>query len=221
MLVSLLIPLTVMYPRVLPPAKRALWDPTAFKDLPYAIFTLSVLIGFMGLYVPFFYIQYYSEAKNITHGQLSFYLLAILNAGSVFGRITPNFLAQRTGPLNMLVPCVLITAICTFSLISVHNVGGVIVFCLCFGFFSGTFVSLPPTVFIALTRNRALIGTRLGMGFAIASLGALAGTPIAGAILKGSGFTATWCFSGALVIGAGILMIVARLLEKSDIMARV
>ena len=31
---------------------------------------------------------------------LAFYLLIILNIASIFGRVIPNFLADKTGPLN-------------------------------------------------------------------------------------------------------------------------
>jgi len=222
MLASLLIPVSFMKPRVLPPGKRKLFEFSAFKNPAYVFFVISLVIGFMGLYVPFFYIQYYAEVNNMTSGSLSSYLLAILNAGSVFGRIAPNFFAQKLGPMNMLIPCVLLTSILTFTLISVHNVGGVVVFCLFFGFFSGTFVSLPPTVFVFLSmENRALIGTRMGMGFAIASCGALAGTPIAGAILNNKHFTSTWCFSGGMVIGAACLMTISRFFMDKNPLAKV
>ena len=211
-----------MKPRVLPPAKRKLFDLSAFRNPAYVAFVIALPIGFMGLYVPFFYVQYFAEVRHLTTGAVTPYLLAILNAGSVFGRIAPNYFAQRAGPFNILIPCVILTGILTFSLISVHNQGGVIVFALIYGFFSGTFVSLPPTVFVHLSAdNRALIGTRLGMGIGIASLGALAGTPIAGAILNSKGFTSTWSFSGGLILGCACLMVVARLLKDRALTAKV
>ncbi|KAL6717307.1 hypothetical protein ACLMJK_005222 [Lecanora helva] len=222
MLATLMVPIAFMRPRVLPPAKRKLFEFSAFRNPAYVLFVIGVTVGFMGLYVPFFYIQYYADVRHMTSGNLSSYLLAILNAGSVFGRIAPNFFAQKIGPINMLIPCVVLTSILTFTLIRVHNEGGIITFSLIYGFFSGTFVSLPPTVFVFLSLdNRALIGTRMGMGFAIASCGALAGTPIAGAILNNHGFNATWCFSGGLVIGAAALMTAARFFKDKTLMAKV
>ena len=104
----------------------------------------------------------------------------MLNCGSVFGRIVPNFLADKFGPLNVLVPCAALSGILTLCLLAVHNVGGIVVIALIFGFFSGSFVSLPATVFVHLTANRALIGTRMGQGFSIVSVAVLIGTPIAG-----------------------------------------
>jgi hypothetical protein len=47
---TLIIPCTVMKVRVLPPAKRKLFDWSAFKEMPYLLFTIGGVIGFAGLY---------------------------------------------------------------------------------------------------------------------------------------------------------------------------
>lgn len=162
--------------------------------------------------VLFFYIQSYAIA-GITDPNTAFYLLSILNAGSIFGRIVPNFLADRTGPLNMIVPCAFIAGILVLCLIATHTVAPLIVICALYGFFSGTFVSLPPTIFVHLTKNRAMIGTRMGMGFSIVSVGLLIGTPISGAILNAKGFTSTWVFGGVLVLVGATVIAGARVAQ--------
>jgi predicted MFS family arabinose efflux permease len=182
-LATLAVPLAVMKVRVLPPAKRKLVDWSAFRDVPFLLFSFGGLIGFMGLYVPFFYTQYYSISTDITDANLGFYLLAILNAASVFGRVVPNFIADKVGPLNVLFPCALITGVLTLCLLAIHSVGGIVVFAVLYGFFSGTFVSLPSAVFVKLSPHRGVVGTRIGMGFSVISIGVLIGTPIGGAIL--------------------------------------
>lgn len=152
---------------------------------------------------------------------MAFYLLAILNAASIFGRVLPNLIAGYLGPMNMLVFCASVTAIIIWTLLSIHDLGGIIVFCLVFGFFSGTFVSLPPTIFVNLTKNHAMIGTRMGMGFSIVSFGALAGTPIAGAILGDREFGAVWNFSAAMVIACTVGVTIARFFENKEPRAKV
>ena len=62
---TLVIPITFMQMRVKPPAKRKLLDLSAFKEPPYVLFVLGSFIGFMGLYVPFFYIQYFGIVEKI------------------------------------------------------------------------------------------------------------------------------------------------------------
>ncbi|KAL6694002.1 hypothetical protein J3F84DRAFT_400455 [Trichoderma pleuroticola] len=82
---------------------------------------------------------HYSQIM-LSHGLcvvIGFYLLPILNAASTFGRITPNFLADHVGPLNMLAPAASITALLAHCWIAVN-------LSTFYGFFSGSFVSLPP-----------------------------------------------------------------------------
>jgi len=52
-LVTLVVPCTVMKVRMLPAAKRKLFDWAAFKEVPYTLFTLGGTIGFAGLYSKF------------------------------------------------------------------------------------------------------------------------------------------------------------------------
>ena len=77
---------------------------TVFTDFPFMLFVTGSLIGFIGLYVGFFYFSYFGQATGITNDSLSFYLVPILNAGSVLGRTLPNILSDKIGPLNVIAP---------------------------------------------------------------------------------------------------------------------
>lgn len=104
MLATLIVSNFVMKVRVLPAGRRKIVDLPAFKEPPYTLFVAGTFIIFMGLYAPFFYVQTYAIEYDITNTNLAFYLLAIINSASVFGRIIPNFVADRTGPFNMIIP---------------------------------------------------------------------------------------------------------------------
>jgi MFS family permease len=67
------------------------------------------------------------------------------------------------------------TGILQFCLLSAHTSASVIVIIAFYGFFSGTLVSLPATIYVHLAgpNNRGKIGTRMGMGFAFVSIGKL------------------------------------------------
>ena len=213
-LATLAIPLVVIKVRVIPASKRKLVDWVAFTEPAYVFFILGGLITFMGIYVPFFYIQYFAVATDVTDDNLGFYLLAILNTASIAGRIVPNFIADKTGPFNMIVPCGFAAGIIIFGLLGTHSVGAIIVIAILYGFFSGTFVSLPPACFVLLSPNRGLIGTRMGMGFAIVAIGGLSGTPIAGAILNAKGWVAVWAFAGATASAGALLMGASRMVRS-------
>jgi predicted MFS family arabinose efflux permease len=96
-LATLVVPNLIMKVRVLPPAKRKLIDMTAFRHPAYLVFVLGSFLSFQGLFIPFFYMQFYAIDKHITNDNLAFYLLSILNSASVFGRIVPNLFADKLG----------------------------------------------------------------------------------------------------------------------------
>ncbi|KAK1145908.1 hypothetical protein N8T08_003854 [Aspergillus melleus] len=174
----------LMRMRFQPKEKRKLVQLSAFKEPAFVMFAVAMFLGFLGFYNFLFYVQSYAIDTGIVDSTLGFYLLSMLNAGSTFGRILPNFIADHTGPLNMLTPAATATAILAFAWIGVHNVPGIIVLAILYGLCSGGFVSLPPVVMASLTKDIRDLGTRLGMIFATTSIGLLIGTPIGGAILN-------------------------------------
>ncbi|KAF7185693.1 MFS-type transporter dbaD [Pseudocercospora fuligena] len=210
MLGTLAISNAVLKVRVLPAGRRKFLDLAAWKEVPYTFFVLGSFVGFLGLYTPFFYIQTYAIQTGITSPDLGFYLLAILNAASTFGRVIPNFIADRLGPFNVIIPCTFATGILCLCLIAAKSIAPVIIIAALYGFFSGTFVSLPATIYVHITKNRGMIGTRMGMGFAVTSIGILVGTPISGAILSASSFTYVWVFGGIMTVLAAVLICVCR-----------
>ena len=112
-----LVSIAVMKVRVMPVQKRALLEPSAFKEAPYTLFCIALVFGFIGFFGPIYYIQSYAINLGITDENLGFYLLPILNAASIVGRILPNFLTDKAGPLNILIPASFgsgILAICLY-----------------------------------------------------------------------------------------------------------
>ncbi|KAK6949649.1 hypothetical protein Daesc_009732 [Daldinia eschscholtzii] len=182
-----------MRPRVAPPQhKRAFFDRDAFRDVPFLSFSVSGLASFMGMYVPFFYLQLFALRRGIASDDLAAYLVTLLNAGSVFGRILPNFVADYLGSMNMLAAMTLGASILAFGWLGVHDLGGTITFALLFGFFNGGVTSLPPSAIVTLTPDLGRLGTRMGMLFAFIGIAVLVGTPIAGAILKDVNDDGAW-----------------------------
>jgi predicted MFS family arabinose efflux permease len=213
-LATLLVPNLVMRQRIRPPKARALIDTTAFRDRPYLLFVFGAITGFTGLYVMLFYISFYGEVHGYTDRSLSFYVIPILNAASVFGRTVPNAISDKTGPFNLIGPGALVCSILIFCMLAVKSAAGVVVVAAFFGFFSGVFIALPPVCLAALTKDKSKIGTRLGMAFGITSCSALLGGPGSGAVLGADGtdlhWTRTWVFGGVFTIFSGCLFIILR-----------
>ena len=180
-------------------------------------------------YIPIYYIGLYAIDLGITGPNLAFYLLSILMASSIVGRILPvsslendkldrinngvqNFFADKTGMVNMLVPTCFATGILGLAWIAVKDKAGLIVLAILYGSCSGLILTLMPTGFPSFVKDVKLIGTNLGMAFMIDSIGVLVGTPISGAILRHTGdFTGLQAFAGASLVVAGILIGMARI----------
>ncbi|KAI1372333.1 MFS general substrate transporter [Hypoxylon crocopeplum] len=216
------VPLILMRPRVAPPKqKRAFVDASALRDSRFIAFTAAGVFAFMGLYVPFFYIQLYSLHYGVVPASLAAYLVTLLNTGSVFGRILPNFAADYLGSMNMLAATTLGASILAFGWFGVRDLGGTVVFALLFGFFNGGVTSLPPSAIVTLTPDMSRLGTRMGMVFAVAGIAILVGTPIAGAILKDVEDDAAWkgliAFSAATLLIGGVGYSVTQILHLRDL----
>ncbi|RAQ64548.1 monocarboxylate permease [Aspergillus flavus] len=209
-LVTIAIPITVFQLRVKPSGRRKLLDLMAFREPAYTFFVLGGTLEFISLNILFYYIQYFAISEGITTNGLGFYLLSILTTGSVLGRILPNIFANLIGPFNIIFTCTVISGAMMFALVNLSSLAGVVIVAFLYGFFTGAFVSLPPTCFVKLSPDRALIGTRIGMGYAVMTIGNLGGTPAAGVILQNWGFNAVWIFGGGVSIAGGIAMMISR-----------
>lgn len=216
---TICISLSLMRIRFAPKEKRKLYQFSAFKDPGYCLFAAAMFLGFLGFYNFLYYVQSYAIDTGITGNKLGFYLLSMLNAASTFGRIAPNFVADHTGPINMLTPAVTITSILAFVWIRVHTVPGIIVLAVFYGFFSGGYVSLPPVVMASMTPDVRDLGTRLGMVFAITSIGLLIGTPIGGAILSDThSYLGVQLFTACCLLASAMLMAILRFVRSGPVL---
>ncbi|KAK3987784.1 major facilitator superfamily domain-containing protein [Cladorrhinum sp. PSN332] len=184
LLATSIVPIAFMRTRVPPSGKgRAILDFTVVKDAPYVLFVTAGFFAFLTLYVPFFYITLYATSRRLVGEGFAPYLVTLLNAGSITGRIIPNALADKFGSLNLMICCMVGSTALNFAWLGVSNLAGAVVYVLLFGAFSGGVVSLTPSVFASLAPDVSQIGTRMGMGFLVSGVAILCGTPIGGAIL--------------------------------------
>ena len=218
LIATLALPLVIMRPLHYPRKKTSLWNINALFDIPYVLFGLGTLFGYMGIYVVFFYIQLYALSRTDISLQLAFYLLPLVNAGSSLGRILPNLASDYAGTLNMQTIFVFASAVLSLSLIAVRSVKGILAFSVLYGFSTGTFVSLLAPTVASLSTDMGQLGARLSMAFMAGGVGSLVGSPIAGAILSTDGgnnwnmlqmwsgvtlFLSAICFFGARVAKVG------------------
>ena len=186
-----------------------------FKDGPYLLFCIAEFFGFMGIYVAFFYVQLYSLSECNTSPRIGSLLLAVINAGSFFGRLVPNYISDKvTGPMNLQVPFAFVASILSFGWIGIHSTSGLIAFCILYGFASGTFVSLGGPICFNLTSDLGTVGMRLGIVTAVCGVGLLVGNPIAGAILDKGSWTGLQIWAGLLLLLSALFQLAARVAKQ-------
>jgi MFS family permease len=188
---------------------RSLIDWKAFKDIPFMLLSVSLTLVMLGYWIPLFYVASYARTVLGTTTSLSFYMLAIINGASAFGRVVPYLLGSRVKPICVLIFCVAGSAIAMFTWIPATSTPGFIVWACYWGFLTGVLVTAPTSIIShpALCPDLKMLGTRMGMMWGISSFGSLAGTPIAGTLvdLSEAHFLRAQIFAGCLMVGATIL----------------
>ena len=200
---------------------KNIWpDWRIFKNRVFALTTAGVFFIEWALFIPLSYISSYALAKGVPPA-LSYQLLAILNAGSFFGRWAPGYMADLFGRFNTMVITV---ALCLISVLAVwltsspedgsRGIAQLIIFCLFFGFASGSNISLTP-VCVGQLCETEVFGRWYASLYTVVSFGCLTGIPIAGQLLatEGGNYDVLIGFVGACY-GAGLICIIwARVLK--------
>lgn len=196
-----------------PKNRRRLLDLASLKDWPYIFFVLACFVVFLGMFTPFFYVQSFAIESGIASENVGFYIVPAMNAGSIPGRILPALLAQYLGPLNMIIGATVALGACGFGFLGTNALASVYVVAIMYGFFSGLFFAMQPTIFVRLTSDMAVVGTRFGMAFTVMSVALLFGSPIGGAVQGPGGYDASWIYVGVAAFAGSAVMCTARVLK--------
>ncbi|KAH8201630.1 hypothetical protein TruAng_004236 [Truncatella angustata] len=165
-----------------------------------------------GLFAPFDFLP--SMALNSGFPPtLAFYLVSIMNASSIPGRILPPYLGDGIGHFNVLTVSALMVGASMLALwlpFEYHpSQAGIIIFALVYGVASGAFVSLMmPCVF--KLGDIQTIGQRFGTFQMVQGLSFLTGLPIMGAILNSQNNTD---YSGLQLFASVSCILVAQNME--------
>ncbi|KAI1105453.1 MFS general substrate transporter [Jackrogersella minutella] len=182
----------------------------AFRELEYSFYAAGMFFNFWGVYFAFYYLAAFSRsqvAPALSYTD-SLNLLLLLNGIGVLGRLVPNHLADRVGPLNMMIPTCLICGVAILAWMAVRTPAQLYGWSSVYGIAAGALQSLFPAGLSSLTTDLRKQGTRMGMVFTIVSFAVLTGNPIAGAIITAMGgkYAGAQGFTGAcLIVGMGFL----------------
>lgn len=195
-----------------PKSPRSLIHWEALKEFGFCSYGVANFLMFMAYFIPLFYVPFFAIQTLGTSKEVGFYLLAVVNGASAFGRIGSALMSQRLGASRLLLTAVVTSSILLFGWMGVHTLAGFAVFCVLFGLFSGMLISANPVVVAhpAVSPTPGVIGTRLGMLWFVTSLGVLVGAPIAGELgSDGSreSFRKLQAFSGATMAGGALFLL--------------
>jgi MFS family permease len=202
-----------------PPRRGSYFIPSAFKSATYGLQIAGLFLLMMAIFTPFFYIPTYAEAHGMST-RLSFYLIAILNGASFFGRIGSGLLSLKLGAFNMMNFFCLACAVLIFAWLGITSHAALIVFAMLFGIFSGGVIGLLPVTMSMTAPNPSVIGTYMGMGMGLVGFAGLVGPPITGALVRSAlGYHAAIYFAGGCAVLGTILVVAARLSFSTKVIA--
>ncbi|KAH6647040.1 major facilitator superfamily domain-containing protein [Truncatella angustata] len=173
----------------LPAARNASPHPDfrIFRDKAFLFTTLGVFLLEFGLFIPIAYISSY--ALHVGLGDdFSFYILTILNAASVFGRLLPGYWADVIGPFNSNMLSVFVTIVACFGvwLPAGHTLPGIVIFAVLFGFGTGSNISITPVCVGKLCHTQNY-GRYYATCYTVVSFACLIGIPIGGSVVTACG----------------------------------
>ncbi|KAF7539504.1 hypothetical protein G7054_g2086 [Neopestalotiopsis clavispora] len=170
-------------------------------DIKFIFVCVGILFLTFGIFIPINYVTVEALSKGVA-SSLAQYLIAILNAASVIGRLGSGVLSDRLGVYNIFILVCALSGILILALwIPAASTGALIAFAATFGCTSGAYVALASPI-IAKISPLPQIGYRTGLLYLFASIGGLTTNPIAGAILDewNGSYTGMKIFSGVLLL---------------------
>lgn len=96
----------------------------------------GLVFVWLGLFSPFFYVTPWALSKGFD-ADISFYMISIVNAASMFGRIIPGLVADRIGCFNVMIIVILTSGVIQACWTEATSLADIVIWSLAYGFASG------------------------------------------------------------------------------------
>ncbi|ODM18443.1 hypothetical protein SI65_06314 [Aspergillus cristatus] len=178
------IPYVLLFKPYRPPrAAGPVIDWSAFKELPFIFFTISMFFNFWGLYFAFFYLGTFARDRIGISNSLN--LTMVLNGVGIVGRILPGVIGDRVaGMLNILILLSFAASLLAYCWAAISKAAELYVFAVVYGIIAAALQSLFPATATTMTPSIERTGTRLGMILTIVGVASLMGPAIEGALIQ-------------------------------------
>ncbi|EXJ56611.1 hypothetical protein A1O7_06955 [Cladophialophora yegresii CBS 114405] len=213
------------------PPRRLTKGPTPFVEYPalrqpdFALYVVGQFITYFGFFGFYNYVESWAKSTDLDSGGFPLeYILPVLNAASILGRLIPCFVADYTGPLNVAVPSLFIASLLVYVWIPLRTIGPLLTITVLYGFFSGAVIAITPAVVASLTEDLTSFGGRMGVMFLAIACSSLVGPPVMGAIVQmhDGNYDAARVYAATMLVGGGVCFTLARMFKsKGKFMVRV
>ncbi|KAK7532813.1 major facilitator superfamily domain-containing protein [Phyllosticta citribraziliensis] len=187
---------------------------TAFKEMPYLLYCVSMFFAFWGIWIAYYYVRAYARDMLGFSDNASFDLILLVNGIGVPGRLVPAVLSDRWfGPVNSLIFVIFSAGVCLFSWIATTTPSGMWILVAFYGFFGGGTQSLLQAALASLNSDMKKAGVRIGMGLTVVGVASLTGSPIGGALIesKGGSYLYAQVFAGSTMLLGSLILVCARI----------
>ncbi|KAI1374271.1 MFS general substrate transporter [Hypoxylon crocopeplum] len=153
------------------------------QSMPVLILAVACFFYFLGVFIPYNYLVV--EALDGGDGEQSANnLLVILAATSTVGRVMPGWLGDRYGRFNTTIAFSLFSVVLVLCVwIAAPWRTGRIAFAALYGFGSGTFVSMVPTLVAQVCPDMSKLGLYLGAVYLVIAPSVLIAQPVGGVLV--------------------------------------
>lgn len=217
-LITLTISIALANQRLPPRAGGSFIEYKALRQPEFALYIFGLFLSMFGLYTFFGFVEVWAVSHHVVSGTDldTVYILPILNAASLVGRIGPAYCSDSLGPLNIQAPAMLICGILCLVWLEVKSAASFVTVVILYGISSGAVIAMPPVVIASMTEDMTTFGGRMGVFFLAISCSSLAGPPINGAIIQAQdmNYEGSQIFSGAAIILGSLFLAAARMTKS-------
>ncbi|KAI1339031.1 MFS general substrate transporter [Xylariaceae sp. FL0016] len=178
-------------------------DKTATKDVSFWLFATCVFLAVSQVDTPLFYFPELIGERLGTADTWGYYLLAILNSGSLVGSVSLGLFTRSKACIRIWGFSILGCTILLFCWFLLRDLASMITWGLLFGLCDGGMMALLAPALLTISPDRDVVGHRLGIIAVFDGLGYLIGPPVTGALRESAGgYMAVSLFGGGIYASA-------------------
>lgn len=134
--------LTIRLPKAVSNLPKPKPDFSVVKLPLLYVLSSALFFNYLGLFTPNFYVTSYTISLNLDP-DMAFYMVAIMNGTSLFGRVIPGIWADRYGAFNVMILSAGTSGIVCMCMTKATSITGIALWSAVYGFTSGASISSP------------------------------------------------------------------------------